>query len=72
MKRYIVDRFEGKYAVCEKEDGLMINLLKSTLPDTVKEGSCLIIHEDGTVVIDEEEYKKRSDDISKLLEDIFE
>jgi hypothetical protein len=72
MKRYIVDRFEGKYAVCEDEDGLMINMLKSTLPDTVKEGSCLIIQEDGSVVIDESEYKRRSDDISKLMEDLFE
>ena len=30
--KYIIDRFEGKWAVCEAEDGKMIDIEKSKLP----------------------------------------
>jgi len=39
--KVIVDRFEGKYAVCEKEGNVMINIEKSQLPKGVKEGDVI-------------------------------
>ena len=41
----IIDRFEGKFAVCEVDEGEFINLPRSLFPDA-KEGD--------TVTIDEE------------------
>lgn len=34
----IIDRFEGKYVVCEKEDRTMVNIEKGKIPDDAKEG----------------------------------
>lgn len=36
---YIIDRFEGDFAVCEGEDKIMISILKIKLPCNCKEGS---------------------------------
>lgn len=38
----IIDRFEGKYAVCEKIDMTMINVQKSKIPRESKEDDVLI------------------------------
>jgi len=36
-----VDRFEGDFAVCEKDDMQMVDIAISELPDGVTEGSVL-------------------------------
>lgn len=41
IKKYIVDRIEGDYAVCECEDGTMVNILLKQLPSGVKESSII-------------------------------
>ncbi len=41
--KVIIDRFEGKYAVCEKKNLEMIDIEIDKLPKEVKEGDVLII-----------------------------
>ena len=69
--RAIIDRFEGFYAVCEKEDKTMINILKINLPSEVKEGDVLIF-ENNKIFIDIEETEKRRKEIEKLAEGLWE
>ena len=69
--RVIIDRFEGIYAVCEKEDKTMIDILKINLPSKAKEGDVLIF-ENNMIFIDVEETEKRRREIEKLTEDLWE
>lgn len=62
-----IDRFEGSYAVCEKESRTMINIEKSKLPSEAKEGDILIIN-DEVIEIDISETKKRKHIIKKLMD----
>ncbi|MCB2294610.1 DUF3006 domain-containing protein [Clostridium algoriphilum] len=66
----IIDRFEGKYAVVELEDGKMINIDKIKLPIGVHEGIVIQIAE--TITINIEETKKRKEVIEKLTENLWE
>lgn len=54
MKRMIIDRLEGTYAVCENEDKTKKTIPRMKLPPNVKEGDCLIQDEKGIFLIDEE------------------
>jgi hypothetical protein len=67
----IIDRFEGDYAVCEKEDRIMMDIKIIHLPSKAKEGDVLNI-EDGMITIDIGETKKRCSEIKKLTEDLWE
>ncbi len=69
--KVIVDRFEGEYAVCEKENLDMINIEIKKLPKGVKEGDVLIIEEDS-IRIDKDETKNRRNRIRKLMDDLLE
>jgi len=69
--KVVIDRFEGKYAVCEKEDGEVTKILKSEIPIEAKEGDVLIIESDK-IIIDGIETLRRREDIEKLMEDIWE
>lgn len=71
MYTLTIDRFEGDIAVCEKEDMTTIDIPISKLPYGIKVGNVLIIAEDGTISIDEEEEKLRRDRIYNLYDDIF-
>ncbi|HHT56831.1 DUF3006 domain-containing protein [Herbinix luporum] len=72
MKKYIVDRFEGEYAVCEKEDLTLVNILRSKLPAETKEGDCLVEKDDGSFYIDIEATKDRKQQIRRKLDSLFE
>jgi hypothetical protein len=66
----IIDRFEGKYAVVELQDGKIINIDKAQLPIGVEEGMVILISE--SITIDIEETKKRKEEIQRLTEDLWE
>lgn len=69
--RVTIDRFEGDYAVCEKENRDMIDIEIKKLPANVKEGDVLII--DGEyIIIDTFETKKRRKEIQSLMDDLWE
>jgi len=67
----IIDRFEGDYAVCEKEDRTMVDISLVNVPSEAKEGDVLSIT-NGVVTIDVEKTKKRSREIEKLTKDLWE
>ncbi len=65
-----IDRFEGKIAVCEMENGETMEIEKSRLPKGTKAGDVLVV--DGeTITIDPEETKRRKEQIEKLVNDLF-
>lgn len=65
--RMIIDRFEGIYAVCEKEDCTMVNIPKNELPNEAKEGDILVEKGSGIFEVDKEATKIRREEIEALL-----
>ena len=65
--KVIIDRFEGDFAVCEKEDKTMVNIDMRILPEKVKEGDVLNIE----IKVDEEETEKRKKVIEELTRDLW-
>ena len=68
--KVIIDRFEGNYAVCEKEDKTMINIERNKIPTEAKEGSVLSVTEDE-IIIDQEDTIRRNKDIEELTKDLW-
>ncbi len=68
--RVIIDRFEGDYAVCEKEDREMIDIKRDCLPKEAKEGDVLDI-EGVKIAININETEKRKKDIEELTKDLW-
>lgn len=64
--KYIIDRFENEFAICEDENKKMIEIKKEDLPLNAKEGDVLNLT-DGTFSIDSEETKKIREDNFDLL-----
>ena len=59
MRELIIDRFEETYVVCQTPDGQLDAFPIKRLPEGAEEGSWLVIHDDGTVEIDEEKTIRR-------------
>lgn len=59
MRELIIDRFEETYVVCQTPDGHLDAFPRKRLPEGAEEGSWLVIHDDGTVEIDEEKTIRR-------------
>lgn len=70
MEKYIIDRFEEEYAVLEREDGKILNILKSSLPDA-KKGD-VIVFENGIYTVDKEETERRKKIIAEKVRKLFE
>jgi len=68
--KVIIDRFEGNYAVCEKEDRGMLNIEKSKLPRQAKEGDVLVII-GNNIAIDTLETLARKKRIEELTKDLW-
>jgi hypothetical protein len=68
--KVIIDRFEGDFAVCEKEDRTMIDIEISKLPSEAKEGDVLDIS-DGVIIIDLEATESRKKEIEELTKDLW-
>jgi hypothetical protein len=68
--KVIIDRFEGNFAVCEKEDRQMLDIEKTKIPVTAKEGDVLNIT-NGMITMDIEETKKRKKEIGELTKDLW-
>ena len=59
MRELIIDRFEETYVVCQTPDGQLDAFPRKRLPEGAEEGIWLVIHDDGTVEIDEEKTIRR-------------
>ncbi|MEK3698226.1 DUF3006 domain-containing protein [Paenibacillus sp. FSL R10-2199] len=69
MRKGIIDRFEGGYAVIEF-DGKTEDVLRSELPAEVKAGDTLIF-KDEEVIIDTEDTASRKERIDNLIDELF-
>lgn len=69
--KVIIDRFEGKFAICEKEDRKMIRIEKTKIPSEVQEGDVLNITENNIIVIDKEETMRRKKKIEDLTNELW-
>lgn len=68
--KVIIDRFEGSYAVCEKEDGNMINIERNKILEEAEQGDVLLIKKDE-IIIDHEETKSRKKEIEALTKNLW-
>ncbi|MCY6354309.1 DUF3006 domain-containing protein [Clostridium sp. ZS2-4] len=64
-----IDRFEGKYAVIELDEGTMINIEADILPKEAKEGDVLNITD--KITINYEETEKRKKEMEELTKGLF-
>lgn len=64
---YIIDRFEGDWAIVETENRTTFNLPRSVLPTDLKEGDVINIK----VSIDPEATIQRSKNAKSLLDSFF-
>ena len=71
MKQFIIDRYEGKYAICEDKDQKYFAIELSELPEGARPGSVLAITEEGLLVLDEEETQRRRQRILEKQRRLF-
>jgi len=67
----IVDRFEGGFAVCEQEDGSMVDVDMKLLPKGTKEGDVLRV-DNGVYTIDTDATLERTKRIRQLMGELWE
>lgn len=72
MKRIIIDRFEGTYAICEDKDQKLFAIEISELPQGAHEGDVLEIGDDGTLAVNEEATKARRSKIKGKQDKLWE
>ncbi len=65
-----IDRLEEFFAVCEDRNGNLLHLPRTDLPETVREGDCLIRTETGWQV-EEEETRQRRKSLSERFRRLF-
>ena len=66
--KLIIDRFEGKFAVCMQENKI-INIPRYKLPIEAKDGDCLVL-ENGFFVVNNEETEEKRRSVKKFMEDL--
>lgn len=72
MKTLIIDRFEGNFAVCEREDRTMQDVERSKIPAEAKEGDVLRIDEKiDTITVDWEETARRKEALKNQMENLW-
>lgn len=69
--KYSVDRIEEGFAVCEDENGKMLNINTDNLPEGVKEGDIISV-DDGEAVILTEETQARRKKLAEKRKALFE
>lgn len=69
MEKYIIDRFEGSFAVLEKENGTTVNIDASLLGGA-KEGD-VVLFDGKAYTVDKEETQDRKMRIQEKMSKIF-
>jgi hypothetical protein len=67
--KYIVDRIEGEFAVCEDENKEMHNIALDILPAGTKEGDTLEHENESYTKLSED--IKRKNSIKKLMDNLW-
>lgn len=65
-----IDRFEGRFAVCEKDDRTMVNIGRDKIPHGAAEGDVLDIEGDK-ITVDAAETERRKKEIEELAKDLW-
>ena len=65
MMKYIIDRFEGEYAVCEDENGAFVNIPKDRFSCDARSGD-IVIRVEGKLVVDKNASDNKRAEISAL------
>lgn len=69
MRKLIIDRFDGKYAICEGIDAegevRKYAIPNNEVPKEAKEGCCLVIDDEGVITVDNEETQKLRAEIAE-------
>jgi len=63
--KYIIDRFEGDYAVVELADRTFVNIPRKAVPPDAREGSVI------DVTVDADTTSARSQKINTMMDDLF-
>ena len=63
--KYIIDRFEGEFAVVELSDKTFVNIPKAAIPSEAKDGTVI------DVTVDEDSTAARTKKINNLMGDLF-
>lgn len=72
MPKYLsIDRFEGKYAICEDAEQKYFAIETSELPAGAAEGSVLLISDDGILSLEAEETDRRRKEMAEKQRKIF-
>ena len=69
-EKYIIDRIEGKYAIVEKENGDMCEILIENIKGIFNEGD-ILVKEWQSFKVDEELTKIRKDKINNIMKDMW-
>lgn len=71
LRTYVVDRFEGRYAILEDSSGRLYDVLRNELPEDLREGD--VLHSDnGQFTIDKEATEKERAKIKKIFDNLVE
>lgn len=71
MRRLIIDRFEGKYAICEDADQRCFAIEIQELPEGIKAGCVLDISDEGELALNLEETECRRQRIAEKQSRLF-
>ena len=63
--KYIIDRFEGNFAIVELSDKTFVNIPKAAIPPEAKEGAVI------DVSVDKGSTEARTEKINNLMGDLF-
>ena len=63
--KYIIDRFEGEFAVVELSNKTFVNIPKAAIPPEAKEGSVI------DVTVDTASTTARTEKINNLMDNLF-
>ena len=71
MRKLIIDRFEGTYAICEDQEKKMFAISLNELPQGARPGDVLQISGAGELSVDQEETQRRRKKMAGLQSKLF-
>ena len=71
MRKLIIDRFEGTYAICEDQEKKMFAISLNERPQGAKPGDVLQISGAGELSVDQEETQRRRKKMAGLQSKLF-
>ena len=67
MRKLIIDRMDGKFAICEGGEERMFAIPLEELPKEAKVGSALIIDDEGVITVADNDLKEKNAQLQNKL-----